>query len=55
MLKSLVRDVRLFARHASKLNLRSYQQSVALAIVESVIEGRGDTIVVMFPRQSGKN
>lgn len=54
-LKSLVRDVRLFARHAAKLSLRSYQQSVALAIVESVIEGRGDTIVVMFPRQSGKN
>ena len=55
MLKSLMRDVQLFARHASKLSLRSYQQSVAVAIVESVIEGRGDTIVVMFPRQSGKN
>jgi len=54
-LKKLLRDTLLFSEHASGLRLRSYQESVALAIVQSVICGTGDTIVVLFPRQSGKN
>jgi hypothetical protein len=44
-----------FARDLSGLRLRRYQFAVARAIVESVVHGYGDTIVVMFPRQSGKN
>lgn len=35
--------------------LRSYQREAARAIVDSVLGGRGLSIVVLFPRQSGKN
>ena len=44
-----------FIRDLSGLRLRRYQAAVAEAIVKSVVHGYGDTIVVMFPRQSGKN
>jgi hypothetical protein len=37
------------------VKLRKYQEAVAWAVVDSVMHGRGLTIVVMFPRQSGKN
>ena len=37
------------------MRLRNYQEAVARAVVDSVMNGRGLTIVVMFPRQSGKN
>jgi hypothetical protein len=60
--QELVRTVRqvlagpvVFAAAASGLELREYQIAPAQAIIRSIIEGRGDTIVVMFPRQSGKN
>jgi len=39
----------------SGIFVRRYQQEAALAILESVLRGQGRTIVVMFPRQSGKN
>jgi hypothetical protein len=55
VIKTVLRDVVLFAQHASGRRLRSYQMAVARAIVDSVIHRRGDAIVVMFPRQSGKN
>jgi hypothetical protein len=35
--------------------LRSYQQQVAASIVDSAINSKGLTFVVIFPRQSGKN
>jgi hypothetical protein len=54
-LKDFFYDPLLFARHAGRLRLRSYQQEVARRVVDSVIEQRGLTFVVMFPRQSGKN
>ena len=44
-----------FAEHGIGIRLRSYQQPVAQAIVNSVIQGLGHSIVVIFPRQSGKN
>ena len=44
-----------FIRDLSGLKLRRYQIAVAQAIVKSVVNGYGDSIVVMFPRQSGKN
>ncbi len=37
------------------LQLRAYQKRVARAVVRSVVQGKGYSIVVMFPRQSGKN
>ena len=54
-IKELLRDIGKFCEHASNLKLRAYQMPVAQAIVDSVINKRGDTFVVMFPRQSGKN
>ncbi len=54
-LKAILKDVALFCRYASGLKLRSYQEQVAYAIVDSVIHQRGLSFVVMFPRQSGKN
>ena len=53
--KKILRDVCLFAEHASGIALRSYQQEVARAISRSVLGGLGQTFVVVFPRQSGKN
>jgi hypothetical protein len=44
-----------FAEQASGLKLRSYQEQVALAVVNSVKTNAGLSFVVMFPRQSGKN
>ena len=54
-IKRVLRDVCLFAEHASGTKLRSYQAEVARAIAGSVLEGLGETFVVIFPRQSGKN
>jgi hypothetical protein len=55
VIKKLLGDPVIFARHASGLTLRRYQQEVARAIVHSVTRRLGLTLVVMFPRQSGKN
>lgn len=48
-------DIYVYAGVVNGVVLRKYQREPARAIVRSVLEGRGDTIVVMFPRQSGKN
>ncbi|KAF0112233.1 MAG: hypothetical protein FD147_294 [Chloroflexi bacterium] len=53
--KKLLRDPVVFARHASKTSLRSYQRGVAESIVDSVVNERGLSFVIIFPRQSGKN
>lgn len=53
--KAALRDFRLFAACASGLRLRSYQERVALAILDSVVRRLGLSFVVIFPRQSGKN
>jgi hypothetical protein len=50
-----MRDIVAFVEEGSGLRLRKYQVEVAQAIVESIKEGLGLSIVVMFPRQSGKN
>jgi hypothetical protein len=54
-IKELMGDVLLFSKTASQLKLRSYQEAVAAAIIDSVLQRKGLTFVVMFPRQSGKN
>ena len=48
------KDVAAFPR-MGRITLRSYQEAAALAIVDSVLNDRGLSFVVMFPRQSGKN
>ena len=54
-LKQILRDILLFAQHASGLKIRAYQEAPAKAIVERVKAHEGGSIVVLFPRQSGKN
>ncbi len=53
-LRSL-RQVTTFTRVFGGIKLRAYQQAAANAIVQSVLHNQGISIVVMFPRQSGKN
>lgn len=54
-LMAQLRDVANAAEQGAGVTLRSYQKEVAQAIVRSVIEKRGLSFVVVFPRQSGKN
>ncbi len=51
----LLKDIAVFCERASGLQLRSYQLAAAQAVIASVLLHRGQSIVVMFPRQSGKN
>ena len=55
VVKKLLSDPLVFAQYAGQLKLRNYQQAVARAVIDSVVKRRGLTLVVMFPRQSGKN
>jgi len=47
-------SIRAFTRFGG-IRLRAYQQAAVEAVLGSVFTGRGDSLVVMFPRQSGKN
>lgn len=53
-LRSL-RTLEVFTRVLGAVRLRAYQAAAGEAIARSVLEQRGLSIVVMFPRQSGKN
>jgi hypothetical protein len=53
-LRMVLSDPCLFAALGG-LRLRNYQRNVAYAITKSVLSARGNSFVVMFPRQSGKN
>lgn len=55
LIKQLLLDVTLFIEEASGLTLRSYQQGVIEAILQSIQQDAGRSFVVIFPRQSGKN
>lgn len=55
VLKDLLRNIEAFSQHASGVTLRSYQKEIACAVVDSVINHKGLSFVVMLPRQSGKN
>jgi len=48
-------DITCFAAQAPGFHLRAYQQGAAQSILEALLERRGGTLAVMFPRQSGKN
>ena len=50
-----LRDIAVFCEHAGGIRLRGYQREVAQAVLRSVLERRGHSLVVIFPRQSGKN
>ncbi|MFZ6029866.1 MAG: hypothetical protein ACOYYS_19300 [Chloroflexota bacterium] len=54
-LKAVLRDIVLFCQYASGITLREYQKAPLRRILDSIINRYGDTIVVIFPRQSGKN
>ncbi|MGW8226674.1 MAG: hypothetical protein ACWGOY_13120, partial [Anaerolineales bacterium] len=49
------RDISVFSDLGSDIVLRDYQKEVARAVVQSVKDQAGRSIVVIFPRQSGKN
>jgi len=47
-LMEIMRNVERFVGGASGLRLRSYQRNVAERILDSVLHGKGQTIVVIF-------
>lgn len=55
IIRAWLTDVRLFSKIVVRRELRAYQLAPARAILDSVINRRGHTFVVMMPRQSGKN
>ena len=44
-----------FTRKLGRITLRDYQMGVAEAVLDSIRSEAGRSLVVMFPRQSGKN
>jgi len=48
-------DIVRFVSGTGPLFLRRYQEEVARAVITSVLQRRGLSFVVLFPRQSGKN
>jgi hypothetical protein len=54
-LKQVMRSPAIFIKDFSKFKLRDYQLGVCEAIHSSIVDHAGRSIVVMFPRQSGKN
>lgn len=54
-LEPVFSDIVAYTKYMSGVKLRSYQEQVARTVVESVLGRKGHSIVVVFPRQSGKN
>jgi hypothetical protein len=54
-LGGLLRDPAAFCAACGGIRLRAYQAEVMQAVADSVIHKRGLSLVVIFPRQSGKN
>jgi hypothetical protein len=50
-----LKNPEIFIRNGSKLTLRDYQRGPVHTILDSISKQDGRSIVVMFPRQSGKN
>ncbi|MGB4594522.1 MAG: hypothetical protein WBI14_01275 [Anaerolineaceae bacterium] len=50
-----LREVSRFSEALGSVRLRRYQKEVATAVVRSILEEKGLSFVVIFPRQSGKN
>src|SRR5215204_5923150 len=54
-LRRALADVETFGSAVLRMPLRPYQAEVARAVLASVTEGRGHSLTVLMPRQSGKN
>ena len=54
-IREAVKNVVSFSRFVLGVHLRPYQQEAALAIQESVFLRDGESFVVIFSRQSGKD
>ena len=54
-LRRALADVEAFGAAVLGMPLRPYQVEVARAVLASVAEGRGHSLTVMMPCQSGKN
>src|SRR5215213_5286104 len=54
-LRAALVDVEAFSATVLGLPLRPYQAQVARAVLAAIDDGRGDTLTVLMPRQSGKN
>jgi hypothetical protein len=52
---NVLKDFATFVEVISPNRLRTYQEEIARAILDSVLGNMGRTFVVMLPRQSGKN
>ncbi len=55
LIKKWLSGISLFSCLVTRRPLRAYQLEPARAIVDSVLNHRGLTFAIMFPRQSGKN
>ncbi|MDP3451082.1 MAG: hypothetical protein Q8R87_10925, partial [Anaerolineaceae bacterium] len=53
--KVLLTHKKEFAKYLSGMRLRSYQPGVLESVLDSIMHKKGYSLVVMFPRQSGKN
>jgi hypothetical protein len=53
--KNYLRSVPAFVQHGTGLRLRPYQKAPLPTILKSIDEGLGLSIVIIFPRQSGKD
>lgn len=51
----LLKSFHDFVFKLANIHLRSYQLAAAEAILKSVLHNEGETFVIIFPRQSGKN
>jgi hypothetical protein len=54
-LRRALADVESFGSAVLGMPLRPYQAEVARAVLASIAEGRGHSLTVLMPRQSGKN
>ena len=54
-IKRYLSDFRLFTSQSLGFRLRSYQLEAAQAVLDAIQRARADALVMMFPRQSGKN
>jgi hypothetical protein len=54
-LRAALADIEAFSSTILEMPLRPYQAEVARAVLDAIDAGRGDTLTVLMPRQSGKN
>jgi hypothetical protein len=53
--KSLLLDPARFSELVLEMPLRGYQRRPMIAVIDSVLFGKGLEFLLVFPRQSGKN